>query len=167
MHKFNCHKTNSLYRFAMQNIQRPFHQLQIAPARVFKLLLSSGKISEYACVCTDWNVFQNGNLRTVRDSSKKIQLQARRPARPFLGRKHLPWPPRGRMRGRMWEGCGTLARADRIGRMDPIQPNPLGTLMRIHISYWLPIWLRQWSGPESESPGVSWLWTKLCQVFAY
>lgn len=66
---------------------------------------------------------------------KKIQLQARRPARPFLGRKHLPWPPRGRMRGRMWEGCGTLARADRIGRMDPIQPNPLGTLMRIHISY--------------------------------
>jgi len=50
----------------MQNIQRPFGKFDIASPRVFKLLLSPEKFSEYTFwyVCADWNVFENGNLRT-------------------------------------------------------------------------------------------------------
>lgn len=41
---------------------------------------------------------------------------------------------------------------DRLGWWVTSWPNPSGTLMRIHISYRLPIWLRQGSEPRSPYP---------------
>lgn len=159
----------------MQNIQRPFGKFDIASPRVFKLLLSPEKFSEYTFwyVCADWNVFENGNLRTVRDSSKKDSAAGMAPSVSLSRPNCLPWPSDADICTYMWMDIWAQKRGGDIGRIwgEWGRPQTFGHIdAHTYLLLIVDLITSVVRAQKSVSPGVlkSWsFWPNYAKYFAY